>query len=211
MDAIKRNRAGLALALAAAGALGAQAAVAAPKKVPAAQPQAGHPCGQAAGRAAVVRNVPLPRKRPLPAAAASAPAPSKVALRGSLAASPAMFRPLAHPPSGRFEPAPAASAAATSPDDIAAVKRVIEAARKGKEADADAAENSIARSGRPQARRMGRSCAATTPSRVSQRYAAFVNANPSWPHAPLFRRRAENALWNDKRRRRRGARLFRQP
>ena len=31
-----------------------------------------------------------------------------------------------------------------------------------------------------------------------QRYAAFVNANPSWPHAPLFRRRAENALWNDK-------------
>ncbi len=30
-----------------------------------------------------------------------------------------------------------------------------------------------------------------------QRYAAFVNANPSWPHAPLFRRRAENALWND--------------
>ena len=31
-----------------------------------------------------------------------------------------------------------------------------------------------------------------------QRYAAFVTANPSWPHAPLFRRRAENALWNDK-------------
>ncbi len=30
-----------------------------------------------------------------------------------------------------------------------------------------------------------------------ERYAAFVNANPSWPHAPLFRRRAENALWND--------------
>ena len=29
------------------------------------------------------------------------------------------------------------------------------------------------------------------------RYAAFVNANPSWPHVPLFRRRAENALWSD--------------
>ena len=29
------------------------------------------------------------------------------------------------------------------------------------------------------------------------RYAAFVNANPSWPHAALFRRRAENAMWND--------------
>ena len=30
-----------------------------------------------------------------------------------------------------------------------------------------------------------------------QRYAAWVEANPSWPHSPLFRRRAENALWND--------------
>ena len=36
----------------------------------------------------------------------------------------------------------------------------------------------------------------TTPS--FQRYAAFVETNPSWPHSPLFRRRAENALWNDR-------------
>ena len=54
-----------------------------------------------------------------------------------------MFTPPAHTPTGRFEPAPVSAAAATSPDDIAAVKQVIEAARKGKEADADAAENSI--------------------------------------------------------------------
>ena len=30
-----------------------------------------------------------------------------------------------------------------------------------------------------------------------ERYAAFVQSNPAWPHVPLFRRRAENALWND--------------
>src|SRR5450755_1820409 len=136
MKAIIRKRRVLALALAAAGAVSAQTAMGAPKKVPAAQPK---PAIHAAKRPAVqvVRNVPLPRKRPLPAAAASAPVPSKVALRGPVTASPSVFSPVAHPLSGRFEPAPAT---ATSPDDIAAVKRVIEAARKGKEPDADAAE-----------------------------------------------------------------------
>ncbi len=45
---------------------------------------------------------------------------------------------------GRPGRSPSRRPTATSPDDIAAVKRVIEAARKGKEADADAAEKSIA-------------------------------------------------------------------
>ena len=94
MDTIKRNRAGLALAIAAAGALGAQSVMAAPKKVPAAeQPKPGiHAVKPSAVR--VVRQVPLPRKRPLKAAAASAPAPSKVALRGPVASTPAMFSPV---------------------------------------------------------------------------------------------------------------------
>src|SRR5450759_3532267 len=79
MEAIIRNRRGmtlgLALALTAAGALSAQTAMGAPKKVPAAQPK---PAIHAAKRPAVqvVRHVPLPRKRPLPAAGASAPVPS---------------------------------------------------------------------------------------------------------------------------------------
>ena len=94
---------------------------------------------------------------------------------------------------GAFEPAPTAAA---SPADIAAVKQVIEAARKGKEADADAAEASISD---PVARKLAEWVILrsdnTKPS--FERYAAFVTANPSWPHAPLFRRRAENALWND--------------
>ena len=196
MEAIIRNRRGmtlgLALALTAAGALSAQTAMGAPKKVPAAQPK---PAIHAAKPPAVqvVRHVPLPRKRPLPAAGASAPVPSKVALRGPVTASPALFNPVAHPLSGRFEPAPVA---AVSPDDIAAVKRVIEATRKGKEADADAAQKSISD---PAARKLAEWVILrsdnTKPS--FERYAAFVSANPNWPHAPLFRRRAENALWND--------------
>src|SRR6202142_1364659 len=133
MKAIKRNRRVLALALAAAGGFCAPTPMGAPQKIPAAQPK---PAIHAAKRPAVqvVRNVPLPRKRPLPAAAAPAPAPSKVALRGPVAATPAMFNPVPQAQSGRFEPAPTAFAAPASPADIAAVKQVIEATRKGKEA-----------------------------------------------------------------------------
>ena len=73
---------------------------------------------------------------------------------------------------------------------------MIEAARKGREGDANAAENSIVD---PVARKLAEWVILrsdnTNPS--FQRYAAFVTANPDWPHAPLFRRRAENALWND--------------
>jgi soluble lytic murein transglycosylase len=143
----------------------------------------------------VAGNVPLPAKHP-PAGGVglSAFAQANVGLRGSLFASRATFKPLVRPASGPFAIAPTA---ATSAADIAAVKLVIEATRKGKGADADATAKTIAD---PVARKLAdwvilRSDN-TTPS--FQRYAAFVAANPSWPHAPLFRRRAENALWNDK-------------
>ncbi|HEY1475984.1 MAG TPA: lytic transglycosylase domain-containing protein [Pseudolabrys sp.] len=187
---IKRTRAGLALTFAAAGALGAQSAMAAPKKVPVPQPKpAIHAIKQPPAR--VVQHVPLPRKRPLPGAVT----PRTVAQRAPLTISTASFSPLplTSTLTGRFEPAPTAAA---SPEDIALVKQVIEAARKGRETDADAAERSI---GNPAARKLAEWVILrsdnTRPS--FERYAAFVTANPSWPHAALFRRRAENALWND--------------
>ena len=76
------------------------------------------------------------------------------------------------------------------------MKRVIEASRKGKEADANAAEASISD---PVARKLAEwvILRSDNTNPTFQRYAAFVQANPSWPHSPLFRRRAENALWND--------------
>ena len=97
---------------------------------------------------------------------------------------------MARPVAGAFAVAPTA---ATSPDDIEAVKRVIEAARKGRQVDADAAEKSISD---PVARKLAEwvILRSDNTNPTFARYAAFVNANPSWPHSPLFRRRAENAL-----------------
>jgi len=193
MDAIKRNRLGFALGLAAAGAICAHTAVAGARKVPVPQPRPAVHAARAA-TTPIARNVPLPRKRPAAAAGLSAFAQANVGLRGAMFEARSMFKPLVRPASGPFAVAPNA---AVSVDDIAAVKRVIEASRRGKDADADAAERSI---GDPVARKLAewvilRSDNTNPPF---QRYAAFVSANPSWPHVPLFRRRAENALWNDK-------------
>ena len=73
---------------------------------------------------------------------------------------------------------------------------MIEATRKGKEFDANVAEASITD---PVARKLAEwvILRSDNTNPTFNRYAAFVQANPSWPHAPLFRRRAENALWND--------------
>ncbi|MGC1982000.1 MAG: lytic transglycosylase domain-containing protein, partial [Pseudolabrys sp.] len=120
-------------------------------------------------------------------------AQANVGLRGALFETRAYFKPLARPAAGPFAVAPTKS---TSEADIAAVKRVIEASRKGREAEANATEASISD---PVARKLAEWLILrsdnTNPS--FQRYAAWVEANPSWPHSPLFRRRAENALWND--------------
>jgi peptidoglycan lytic transglycosylase len=197
MDPNRATRWVMALAFAAAGALAADAAVAKPKKpaVPQLRP-AIHDAKHGVKRpvARIVRNVPLPHKRPAAAAGLAAYAQANVGLRGALFASRAMFKPLARPVSGPFAVAPSA---ATSADDVAAVKRVIEATRKGKDADADAVEKTISD---PVARKLAewvilRSDNTNPPF---TRYAAFIAANPSWPHAALFRRRAENALWNDR-------------
>ncbi len=132
--------------------------------------------------------------RPIPKAACRPMRRPRWGLRGSLFASRATFKHIVRPVSGPFAVAPTSS---TSADDTAAVKRVIEATRKGKEADADAAEKSISD---PVARKLAEWIILrsdnTKPS--FQRYATFVSTNPSWPHSPLFTRRAENALWNDR-------------
>jgi hypothetical protein len=114
---------------------------------------------------ATVQKVPLPRPRPplntaknttkpaVPAAAQqnqakhdangsglSSYAQANVGLRGALFDTRAHFKPMARPAAGPFAVAPTPS---TSDADIAAVKRVIEAARKGREAEANAIQASI--------------------------------------------------------------------
>jgi peptidoglycan lytic transglycosylase len=136
----------------------------------------------------------LPQTRPqFDGSGVTAFAQANVGLHGALFESRAEFKPLARPASGPFAVAPNAI---TSASDVVAVKRVIEAARKGREADANAAQASISD---PVARKLAEWIILrsdnTNPS--FERYAAFVQHNPAWPHVPLFRRRAENALWND--------------
>jgi soluble lytic murein transglycosylase len=143
----------------------------------------------------VAKNVPLPRKRPhIAAAATEAFAQANVGLRGGLFNARATFKPMARPVSGPFA---VASTSSTSASDIAAVKSVIEFTRKGKEADAQAAQRSISD---PVARKLAEWVILRSDNTKPPfaRYAAFINDNPAWPHVPLFRRRAENSLWNDK-------------
>jgi soluble lytic murein transglycosylase len=154
--------------------------------------------------------VPLPRPKPAalhhstphrPVQNAASPvrqgseayAQAAAGLRGALFASRATIRPMARPVSGPFAIAPTT---ATSDADLAALRRVAEAAKKGRDADADTAERSIAD---PVARKLAEWMILrnynTKPN--FKRYADFIAQNPAWPHVPLFRRRAENTLWND--------------
>jgi peptidoglycan lytic transglycosylase len=198
MKATSRSRMGLYLALAATCGLTAEAFSATAGKVPLPRPRPHINTAKQAAALATAAQLPpqiapLPRRRPPADSPALAYAQANVGLHGAIFESRATFKPLARPVSGPFA---IAHSAPTSAADIAAVKRVIEAARKGKEADANAAEASISD---PVARKLAEWIILrsdnTNPS--FERYAAFVEANPSWPHSPLFRRRAENALWND--------------
>ena len=115
-------------------------------------------------------------------------------MRGSLVNASAQFKPLVRPASGPFA---VASSSNTPPPDIAAVKRVIELARSGKGAEIDVTIKGMTD---PVARKLAEwvylRSYNTNPS--FQRFAEFISANPAWPHVPMFRRRAENALWDDK-------------
>ncbi|MBI1205545.1 MAG: transglycosylase SLT domain-containing protein [Rhodopseudomonas sp.] len=115
------------------------------------------------------------------------------ALRGALFSTDTTLATLARPIAGPFA---LASTSTTSQSDLAALKQVAEAAQKGRDADADAAERTLSD---PVARKLAEWMILrsynTKPN--FQRYANFIAANPTWPHVPLFRRRAENTLWND--------------
>jgi soluble lytic murein transglycosylase len=215
------NRLGLGLSIAAAGALSAETTSAAAQKVPLPRPRPAIHAGKAASKETskensksavqAAKDILKPAGKPAVAQPMQiTPQPSKhaatepkgmssfaqagVGLRGSLFASRATFQPLVRPTAGPFSVAPSTS---TSAADIGLIRQVIEGTRKNNEAVADVAKSAITD---PVAKKLAEWIILrsdnTRPS--FQRYATFVNANPSWPHSPLFRRRAENALWNDK-------------
>ena len=150
-----------------------------------------------AAAAAPVAGAPLQLVAPVSASPAAqgtdAYAQAGAGLRGAMFAGRATLKPLARPVAGPFSIAPTS---ATSDADIAALKRVSEAARKGDDGAADAAERAIAD---PVARKLAEYMILRSYNTKAgfERYANFITQNPDWPHVPMFRRRAENALWND--------------
>ncbi|UGV29024.1 lytic transglycosylase domain-containing protein [Rhodopseudomonas boonkerdii] len=107
---------------------------------------------------------------------------------------------VAPPPAAKKPPARAAIAAtsATPQADAEALENVIELVRKGKSPEAGQVVQTI---GDPVARKLGEwvYLRSENNSASVERYRAFITANPSWPSQTFLRRRAEAALWDDKR------------
>ena len=153
-------------------------------------------------RPALAKSVPLPLRRPrIVEAAAPRPterpalAPVSLAPPRSTAAVPGhtLATPLLRPTSGIWA---VAQSRETPASDVATLKRLIEAIRAGRTGDADAAERNLSD---PVARKLAEWIILRSDATNANfaRYAAFISANPTWPHVALFRRRAENALWDD--------------
>ncbi len=169
--------------------------------------------GFAADVFAAPKSVPLPKPRPIsravvpktspavPATVGSVPKPS-THLANAAPTAPAVepTRPGA-PPIVTRKPSTRSAVAATtqtSPADAQALEAVIDLVRKRKAADATQAADTISD---PVARKLAEwiILRAEYNGASVERYRAFTRANPSWPSQTFFRRRAEAALWDDKR------------
>jgi len=150
--------------------------------------------------------VPLPKPRPIARSAAPAGADK---LRGPLpiASSPAPMlepatrqhaAPAVKPVRKPTAPAAVAATASTPQADVEALENVIELIRGHKPADATQASSTITD---PVARKLAEWLILRSDDNGAtvERYRAFLAANPSWPSQTFLRRRAEAALWDDKR------------
>jgi soluble lytic murein transglycosylase len=92
----------------------------------------------------------------------------------------------------------AAATSVTPPADLAAMKRVVELSRHGKQSEATELARGMED---PVARKLAEWIVLRSEDNGASfdRYVAFMKANPSWPGIPLLRRRAEAALFEDHR------------
>jgi soluble lytic murein transglycosylase len=152
--------------------------------------------------------IPLPRERPVLKTDKTAPA--KSAKTGNAAGSATTgttvaAAPMASSP-GRASVAPplrpslpfaVASSSTTSPMDLSAVKQAIDLVRKNRQDEATSVEATITD---PVARKLIEWVVLRSEDGSSDfaRYAAFINANPSWPSILTLRRRAEAVMWQQR-------------
>ncbi len=134
----------------------------------------------------------------LPTTSFSAAMPA-VAAPSPVTAAPATFT----PPPARVAALPsaplvAAESKTTPAGDVALTKQAIDLARRGKTSEATAAQKTI---DDPLARKLVEWTILRSDENDAgfSRFAAFSADNPSWPNATMMRRRAESALWDERR------------
>jgi len=175
-------------------------------------------------RAKAVKHIPLPRARPaimvastipmVPAKATLSPTPilptrffSPITPAGAATLNPPALTDVA-PQSGYAPPARtaalhtspliAAESAVTPAADVAVVKQALDLVRRGKTSEATSLEKTI---GDPLARKLVEWTIVRSDENDAgfDRLAAFSIENPSWPNATMIRKRAEGALWDERR------------
>lgn len=154
--------------------------------------------------------VPLPKPRPIARHAAPAASPAAASRPAAPLAIAATTAPVIEPATRQHAIRPATAArraavppaiaatASTPPADVEALESVIELVRKKKPAEATQAMAGISD---PVARKLAEWIILRSENNnvTVERYRAFIAANPSWPSQTFFRRRAEAALWDDRR------------
>jgi soluble lytic murein transglycosylase len=130
---------------------------------------------------------------PLQTAPSAAPPPANAALSHAAPAPPRVRTPAA-----QGAPLATASTSQTSQADIETLQQIVALTRKK---SAGAATEAASALQDPLARKLAEWLILRSEDNGArtERYAAFLAANPSWPSLGLLRRRAEAALWDDKR------------
>ncbi|WP_253706970.1 transglycosylase SLT domain-containing protein [Bradyrhizobium sp. WD16] len=158
--------------------------------------------------------VPLPKPRPPSQAtqprssqAQTSPSAVKPAAKAMLATAVAPSAAVTTPaqsaqhavPRKRQAPLAMSSSSSTPQADAAALEQVIEQIRENK--NPAGASQVAAGIGDPVARKLAEWIILRSDNNGAsmERYRAFIAANPSWPSMTLLRRRAEAALWDDRR------------
>jgi len=163
--------------------------------------------------------VPLPRARPLLVASAVPMVPAKATLSPIAILPTTSFLPITPAAAATLNPAPAdapvytppvrtaalpvaplarAESSATSAADAALVKQALDLVHRGRTGEATAVEKTISD---PLARKLVEWTILRSDENDGgfDRLAAFSAENPSWPSAVTIRKRAESALWDEKR------------
>ncbi|MGE3150132.1 MAG: transglycosylase SLT domain-containing protein, partial [Pseudorhodoplanes sp.] len=145
---------------------------------------------------AASKQVPLPRPRPAVAPKVAA-APARAAMPASLTP-PAPTTPRVHTAALQTSaPLAVSNAANTSAREVAIVQQAVALVKKGRISDATAAAQNL---NDPLARKLVEWIILRNDDNGAEfaRYNAFIAANPSWPSVSMFRRRAEQMLWQER-------------